>query len=117
MKSPLLLSSLTTLALIAGGCATSNQQAKVQERVDQPEGRVYQPAGSAALAFDPPIAFADGPQPTFDRTGRAPEAFAGYEDQVTTYSYTHQRDEIRVFNDAGRLERRAYTDRTSVVRR
>jgi PBP1b-binding outer membrane lipoprotein LpoB len=117
MKSPLLIPSLIATAFLAGGCASSNSsRAKSYEKNNEQLTRSYEPVGAAALAFDPPIASAQ-PLPTFDRTGRAAEAFAGYEDQVTVFSYTHQRDEIRVSGDYGRLDRRAYTDRTSVIRR
>lgn len=108
MKSLLLIISLTT-----AGCASTTTS---DEKTMSASAPVYQPASSAALAFDPPIAMAQ-PLPSFDRAGRAPEAFVGYEEATTTTAYTHQRDEIRVYSDYGRLERRAYYDRTSITRR
>ena len=74
----------------------------------------YHPVSAAALAFDPPIALA---QPLADtsRDGRSPSAFMGYEDAVTTYSASYQRDEIRGFR--GDFDRQANTYRTSVTTR
>ncbi len=102
------------LGLALAGCAAT----KPADQADRPErsGPPYTPAAAAALAFDPPLAMGL-PLPDFSRDGRAPEAFAGYEDQITTYSYTRQRDEIRVRTDFGELDRRAYTDRVSITTR
>ena len=105
---------IVVLALAAAGCSTSSDPQV--ERPVPTNAYVYAPSASAALAFDPPIIIGQA-MPSFGRDGRSPEAFAGYEEQVTTYSYTHQRDEIRVQNDHGSLNRRAYTDRTSVTTR
>ena len=96
------------------GCASTGTN--VADRPVPASALVYLPTTASALAFDPPATIGR-PQPSFSRDGRALEAFAGYEDQVTTYSYTHQRDEIRVQTDSGQLDRRAYTDRTSVTTR
>ncbi|MGC4031453.1 MAG: hypothetical protein QM754_06915 [Tepidisphaeraceae bacterium] len=99
---------VSMLAVVSVGCASHS---------DKPEAaqlpREYQPSSASALAFEPPVAIGQ-PMPSFDRDGRSIAAFAGYEEQVTTYSYTHQRDEIRVYNDFGSLERRAFSDRTTI---
>ena len=103
-----------SIALL-GGCATNpNDKRPDPDALDAP--RAYAPRAAAALAFDPPAALA-GPAVPLDREGRAIEAFAGYEQQVTTYSYVHQRDEIRQIGPYGQLERQAYTDRLSVTTR
>ena len=106
-------SLLLILGLALTGCVSSAPPAETAER---PFGLAYDPSAAAALAFDPPLAM-NVPMPDFSRDGRALEAFAGYEDQVTTFSYTHQRDEIQVRGEFGDFTRRAYTDRSSVTTR
>ena len=106
-------SLLLILGLALTGCATTSPPPETAER---PFGLQYDPSASAALAFDPPIAM-NVVMPDFSRDGRAMEAFAGYEQQITTFGYTHQRDEVRVQGAYGYFDRQAYTDRTSVITR
>lgn len=101
---------VSLFAVATVGCAGSSDKTNVAE---VPPVREYEPSSASALAFDPPLAMGQ-PLPSFDRDGRSVAAFAGYEEQVTTFSYTHQRDEIRVYNDFGSLERRAFSDRTTI---
>ena len=114
MRSVLLILGLALTAGATTGCAT--QSPAQSEIVQRPFGLPYEPSASAALAFEPPIAM-NVPLPSFARDGRALEAFAGYEEPVTTFSYTHQRDEIEVRGEFGDFTRRAYTDRVSVMTR
>lgn len=102
-------------SIAATGCASSDPSASATPPAPA-AAYVYDSNAAAALAFDPPQALGR-PMPSFDRDGRAMAAFAGYEQAVTTLSHTHQRDEIRVRTDSGVLERRAYTDRTSITTR
>ncbi|HEX8323988.1 MAG TPA: hypothetical protein VF595_08740 [Tepidisphaeraceae bacterium] len=107
------LKILGLVSLAASGCASND---RTSERPAAPQAPVYLAATASALAFDPPVALGQ-PMPTFARDGRGPAAFAGYEQAVTTYTTVQQRDEIRVRNDSGIIERRAYTDRTSITTR
>ena len=104
----LLVAAMT--ACVAGCAATSPENQRPQTDA------LYAPRTAAALAFDPPVALAS-PAVPLDRDGRAVEAFAGYEQQITTYSYVHQRDEIQHYSRDGQLDRAAYTDRVSVTTR
>jgi hypothetical protein len=75
------------------------------------------PATSSALVFDPPV-IANEPPVELARETRQPVAVLGYEDIVTTYSYTRSDDRFRVtFDNGDRYERRSISERIGISTR
>ena len=82
--------TLILIGLIMAGCAAKPvpSPAPVAQRSES----VYDRAAVAgALVYDPPV-IANAPRVDVSREGRAPAAFAGYEDLITTYYYLYQSD-------------------------
>jgi len=113
---------LSLLALGLVGCAA--KPAPAPAPVAQGSESVYDRATVAgALLYDPPVV-ASGPRIEVSRAGRAPEAYAGYEELTTTYYYLYQDDhQLNVGGGFGggasgrnhdRFERQAITQRVGV---
>jgi hypothetical protein len=109
---PILLSCVFVL-----GCATKSAQ--------RPEpapalGQLADDGGAitASLVFDPPLV-ASEPKIDISRAGRAPEAFAGFEEIITTYYYLRVDDRQLNYNGRAhdRFEREAITTRVGVTYR
>jgi hypothetical protein len=110
-------------ALTALGCASKPAQPVViVNTLATPEpAHIYDDAVAAALVYDPPVV-ANSPRIEISREGRAPEAFAGYEELTATYYYLRVDD--RQLNYGGssgsgghnndRFERQAITERVGV---
>jgi hypothetical protein len=103
-------------ALLLVGCNARPQQpgthGYVPELLRQVDADCAQPA--AALAFDPPVT-ANEPPVDLSREGRETTAFVGYQDAVTTYSYTRSDDWFGFVSDSGLLfQRRAVSERVGV---
>lgn len=111
------------LAVGFTGCAS--KPPAVPASVAQGSESVYDRASVAgALLYDPPLV-ASAPRIEISRAGRAPEAYAGYEELITTYYHLYQDD--RQLNYGGgfggglsagrnhdRFERQAITERVGV---
>jgi hypothetical protein len=104
--------SLLVLGIVQGGCA-SKPVATVPPPVAQPAS-IYEGAVAASLVFAPPVT-AVGEYQDFSREGRAPSAYAGFED-VTTFYYLYQDDRQQRWGGANhdRFERQAITQRVGV---
>jgi hypothetical protein len=113
-------SNLIALALV--GCAAKPVPAPAP--VAQASESVYDRATVAsALLYDPPLV-ASGPRIEISRAGRAPEAYAGYEELTTTYYYLYQDDRQLGYGGGfggggswrnhDRFERQAITQRVGV---
>ena len=72
--------SFAILGMLLAGCASQPQSVAPA----QPVAMVYTPATSTALAFDPPV-LAGTPRLDLSREGRAPAAFAGFNEATTQY--------------------------------
>jgi hypothetical protein len=114
----------------AGGCATqhSNTSTPAHHATSSATGSTTDssanaaaalpmriPRTAAALAFTPGLA-QGVPLELLSRQGRAPQAFAGYEQERVEYYYLYQRDQ-QVDQDRNGLDRQAYTTRLSVTTR
>jgi hypothetical protein len=102
---------LGTLTVVAG-CASKPAHPAATA---QP-AHIYDDAVAAALVYDPPV-IANSPRIEISRQGRAPEAFAGFEDITTTFYYLRVDD--RQLTNGGshnndRFERQAITERVGV---
>ena len=108
--------SLVGLGLAQVGCASASKHAvEPPPPVAQPAS-VYEGAVAASLIYSPPgLAYA-GPPIDLSREGRAPAAYAGFDDVITTYYYLYQDD--RQLQCGGRsfdrFEREAITQRVGV---
>jgi hypothetical protein len=88
------LSILGIIALVgSGGCVATTQE-RQPAATTQPATRYYAPAVASALVFDPP-ALQYGAVPSFDRQGRSPSAFYGYEQPTVEHLDLYQRDSQR----------------------
>ena len=110
--------SLVLLALCQVGCVS--QPATIAPRADavaQQSSSGYDGAVAASLVFTPPVAAMGEPQ-EFSREGRAPSAYAGFED-VTTFYYLYQDDRQQRWGGSSydRFERQAVTQRVGVTYR
>jgi hypothetical protein len=78
----------------------------------------YDDAIAASLVFAPPVVAAERPM-QFSRQGRQPEAFAGFEEIISTYYYLRVDDRQLDYNGAShdRFERRAISTRLGVTYR
>jgi hypothetical protein len=99
------------LGITVAGCASNQPQPVAKAPVP-----VYDDAVAASLVFDPPVV-SDEPRFEVSRDGRAPAAFAGFEDVITTFYYLRQDDYQQGFgrcrfND--HFEREAITERVGV---
>jgi hypothetical protein len=104
--------------LAAPGCASkSGPQALANAPLAQASDD-YDHAIAASLVFEPPIV-ASQPKFEFSRAGRAPEAYAGFEEIISTYYYLRVDDRQLDYNGQShdRFERRAITTRVGVVHR
>ena len=114
------------------GCATQVQQERVARSPDlepaapMPADGQYEAVPAAALVFTPPLVLQEQPL-ELSRSGRATEAFVGYEQGVTEYHYLRVDDRQRsgdgwdhgwgwgAFGTSGdRYERRAISERIGV---
>jgi hypothetical protein len=109
--------SLIVLGIAQVGCA-SKPVASAPAPVAQ-HASAYDGAVAASLVFSPPVA-SMGEQQDFSREGRAPTAYAGFE-EVTTFYYLYQDDHQQRWG-GGRwgggnndhFERQAITQRVGV---
>ena len=107
--------SLTVLGIAQVGCA-SKPVAVAPPPVAQ-QASVYEGAVAASLVFSPPVT-STGETQDFSREGRAPTAYAGFED-VTTFYYLYQDDHQQrwgnsSFGNQDHFERQAITQRVGV---
>src|SRR5580704_3830721 len=83
---------IAILALTLAGCASHQPGAASNQPLANSQGSAsapqtgYSPSPAAALAFDPP-ALAGSPRLDLSREDRGPAAFAGFEDETTTFYY------------------------------
>jgi hypothetical protein len=96
------------------GCA-SNRVPPVATAAPAPAAARYDDAVAAALVYDPPVVV-NSPRIDVSREGRAPSAYAGFEEITTTFYYLRIDDRQLttggVNND--RFERQAITQRVGV---
>src|SRR5437868_10743570 len=95
---------LAVAGLMLGGCSSHRQpppQASMPELFRQADNAQLASATTAsALVYDPPV-IANDPPLDLSREGRGPVAVLGYEQLVTTFSYTRSDDRFRVSFDNG----------------
>lgn len=105
-------SLLILIGGMLGGCAASSKQEAVAPVP------VYEERVASALMFESPVV-ANGPGVQIDRAGRAPAAYAGFQDVIATYSYVRQDDSQDGYGNQrwDRFERRAISTRVSVTYR
>src|SRR5437870_6373850 len=106
-----------TSALLIVGCSARPQQrqAKVPELFCQSDRAQLASATASALVYDPPV-IANEPPLDLARDGREPVAVLGYEQLITSFSYTRSDDRFRVnFDNGDRYERRAVSERVGVI--
>jgi hypothetical protein len=111
--------------MTVSGCASKPPQSVVivNSSATVEPARIYDDAVAAALVYDPPVV-ANSPRIEISREGRAPEAFAGYEELTTTYYYLRVDDRQLNYGGGGasggqhinndRFERQAITERVGV---
>ena len=117
---------LLGLMTVGGGCASKAPQSVVivNSNATVEPARIYDDAVAAALVYDPPVV-ANSPRIEISREGRAPEAFAGYEELTATYYYLRVDDRQLNYGGGGtggsgqhinndRFERQAITERVGV---
>jgi hypothetical protein len=112
----ILLSALTTV-----GCASKPAHPAATAAPEL--ARIYDDAVAAALVYDPPVV-ANSPRIEISREGRAPAAFAGFEEITTTFYYLRVDDRQLNYGGGGasggqhinndRFERQAITERVGV---
>ena len=102
------------MTLVLAGCTTAKPS---------PAPSVYQPAAddgaiTASLVFDPPVVASEPPL-HLSRAARAPAAYAGFEEIISTYYYLRVDDRQLDYNghNHDRFERRAVTERVGVTHR
>jgi hypothetical protein len=81
-----------------------------------PAAPLYDDAIAAALVYDPPVV-ANSPRIDISREGRAPSAYAGFEEMTTTFYYLRIDDHQQTFGGShnnDRFERQAITQRVGV---
>jgi hypothetical protein len=109
--------SLVGLGLAQVGCASGSKHAAVEPPppVAQPAS-VYEGAVAASLMYSPTMPPYAGPPLDLSREGRAPAAYAGFDDVITTYYYLYQDDRQLQCGGAShdRFERQAITQRVGV---
>ena len=105
------------MALFAAGCTSSRVEQVLAQPIAQ-SATTYDDAVAASLVFEPPIV-ASQPRIDFTRDGRAPQAFAGFEEIISTYYYLRVDDRQLDYNGHShdRFERRAITTRVGVIHR
>ena len=112
----ILLGALTTV-----GCASKQPTVTVNSLAAPEPARIYDDAVAAALVYDPPLV-ANSPRIEISREGRAPAAFAGFEEITTTFYYLRVDDRQLNYGGSGsssghnndRFERQAITERVGV---
>ncbi len=83
---------ISIFALTLAGCASHQPSAVSDHPLTDSQGSIsasqprYSPSPAAVLAFDPP-ALAGSPRLDLSREDRGPAAFAGFEDESTTFFY------------------------------
>jgi hypothetical protein len=112
----ILLGALTTV-----GCASKPAHPAATTTAEP--ARIYDDAVAAALVYDPPV-IANSPRIEISREGRAPAAFAGFEELTTTFYYLRVDDRQLNYGGGGasggqhinndRFERQAITERVGV---
>ena len=107
--------SLILLTLCQVGCASKPVVPRADAVAQRTSG--YDGAVAASLVFTPPVVALGEPQ-DFSREGRAPSAYAGFED-VTTFYYLYQDDRQQRWGGSSydRFERQAITQRVGVTYR
>jgi hypothetical protein len=106
-------------AILLAGCNATPVQERASARIptlfqraDEDDGA--QVATASALAFDPPLIANEQPV-DLSREGRQPVAVLGYEDTVTTFSYTRSDDWFGFdLNNGLHFQRRAVSERVGV---
>jgi hypothetical protein len=97
------------------GCASKPAQHVATAALAPTTAPLYDDAVAAALVYDPPMVV-NSPRIDVSREGRAPTAYAGFEEITTTFYYLriddHQQSVGGLNND--RFERQAITQRTGV---
>ena len=110
--------SLTVLGIAQIGCASKPAAVAPTPMPVAQHASVYDGAVAASLVFSPPVT-ATGETQDFSREGRAPSAYAGFED-VQTFYYLYQDDRQQRWGNGGiygnhdRFERQAITQRVGV---
>ena len=79
---------IAPVILIAALAGCSSQTANV---APSQQAQIYQPGCSAALAFDPPV-ISGMPRLDLSRDGRGTAAFAGFQQESTTYYFLQTDD-------------------------
>jgi hypothetical protein len=100
------------LAITTAGCASKQTQPTSAAAAPH----IYDDAVAAALVYDPPVV-ADSPRLEISREGRAPTAYAGFEDITTTFYYLRVDDRQQSYGSGwhnDRFERQAITERVGV---
>lgn len=107
---------LVLSCLMACGCQTMSSNP--HKSSNSSPLRVAQRSNASALAYDPPVT-GDQPQIDLDRSGRAVEAFVGYESVSATFFAVHQDDRQLDYRDGrnDRFERRAVSTKVGVLYR
>jgi hypothetical protein len=98
--------ALLAVASLVLGCAS-----KKSTSIPAPVAQLAQP--SAALAFDPPVAYLL-PEYVLARNFRQQAAYVGYDQTITTFSYIETDDRQYHFDKFNDFERRAYSGRSTV---
>ena len=109
---------LTIIGFILTGCAAQPPQPPVAQVPPTIASTVYDGAVAASLIYNPPVS-ADIPRLQVDREGRQMSAYAGFEDQITTFYYLRVDDYQRSdghhhHGNSDRFEREAITERVGV---
>jgi hypothetical protein len=105
-------SILVTLVLV--GCTSRHSSLPTSaQKLHEDDGAI-----TASLVFDPPVVASEPPL-TISRQGRAPAAYAGFEEIISTYYYLRVDDRQLDYNGRShdRFERRAVTERVGVTHR
>jgi hypothetical protein len=91
--------SIPVVAMLLAGCASQPAATQPTAAGVAPvqQVRVYQPASSTALAFDPPV-LAGMPRLDLSREGRGPAAFEGFSEASTQYYSLTTNDWYSDFN-------------------
>ena len=110
--------SVLGAAILLTGCNARPKQESASARVPALFARAdderAQVATASALAFDPPLIANEQPV-DLSREGRQPVAVLGYEDTVTTFSYTRSDDWFGFdLNNGLHFQRRAVSERVGV---
>ena len=106
---------LVVCGIVQVGCASASSRTASAPLPVAQQASAYDGAIAASLVYTPPIA-AYGEQGDFSREGRAPAAYAGFDDVITTHYYLFQDDRQQKWGglNRDRFERQAITTRVGV---